>query len=80
MYPERTTKKTAKRYYEMSKNKWTFTELLEKKPSLNHIKQRVFNNSYVVQFWDKPARTIIAHLYTKMVTSLYIRIINKNEQ
>ena len=55
--------KDRKRYYEMSKNKWTFTELLEKKPSLNHIKQRVFNNSYVVQFWDKPARTIIAHLY-----------------
>ncbi len=52
-----------KRYYEMSKNKWTFTQLLEKKPSLNHNKQRVFNNSYVVQFWDKPARTIIAHLY-----------------
>ena len=51
------------RYKEMSKNKWTFKELLEKKPSLNHIKQRVFNNSYVVQFWDKPARTIIAHLY-----------------
>ena len=38
-------------------------EMLEKKPSLNHIKQRVFNNSYVVQFWDKPSRTIIAHLY-----------------
>ena len=55
--------KDRKRYFEMSKNKWTFKELLEKKPSLNHIKQRVFNNSYVVQFWDKPARTIIAHLY-----------------
>lgn len=55
--------KDRKRYYEMSKNKWTFTDLLEKKPSLNHIKKRVFNNSYVVQFWDKPARTIIAHLY-----------------
>jgi DNA (cytosine-5)-methyltransferase 1 len=55
--------KDRKRYYEMSKNEWTFTELLEKKPSLNHIKQRVFNNSYVVQFWNKPARTIIAHLY-----------------
>ena len=55
--------KDRKRYREMSKNKWTFKELLEKKPSLNHIKQRVFNNSYVVQFWDKPARTIIAHLY-----------------
>ncbi|TXB66223.1 DNA cytosine methyltransferase [Vicingus serpentipes] len=51
------------RYKIMSKNKWTFAELLEKKPSLNHNKQRVFNNSYVVQFWDKPARTIIAHLY-----------------
>ena len=47
----------------MSKNKWTFKDLIEKKPSLNHIKQRVFNNSYVVQFWDKPSRTIIAHLY-----------------
>jgi DNA (cytosine-5)-methyltransferase 1 len=55
--------KDRKRYHEMSKNIWTFKELLEKKPSLNHIKQRVFNNSYVVQFWDKPARTIIAHLY-----------------
>ncbi|GAA4270440.1 DNA cytosine methyltransferase [Hyunsoonleella aestuarii] len=51
------------RYKAMSKNKWTFMEMLEKKPSLNHLKQRVFNNSYVVQFWDKPARTIIAHLY-----------------
>lgn len=51
------------RYKEMSKNEWTFQELLEKKPSLNHIKQRVFKNSYVVQFWDNPARTIIAHLY-----------------
>ena len=55
--------KDRKRYYEMSKNKWTFKELLENKPFLNHNKQRVFGNSYVVQFWDKPARTIIAHLY-----------------
>lgn len=52
-----------KRYYAMSKNKWTFQDMLEKKPALNHLKQRVFNNSYVVQFWDSPARTIIAHLY-----------------
>lgn len=51
------------RYYEMSKNKWTFKDLLEKRPELNHIKQRVFDNSYVVQFWNLPARTIIAHLY-----------------
>ena len=52
-----------KRFREMSKNKWTFDELLEKKPSLRHKKKRVFNNSYVVQFWNKPSRTIISHLY-----------------
>lgn len=52
-----------KRYHVMSKNKWSFQDLLEKRPDLNHIKQRVFGNSYVVQFWDLPARTIIAHLY-----------------
>jgi len=52
-----------KRYLEMSKNKWTFKELLEKKPKLNHPKKRIFNNSYVVQFWNRPSRTIIAHLY-----------------
>lgn len=51
------------RYSVMSKNNWTFTQLLEKREDLRHPKQRVFNNSYCVQFWDKPARTIIAHLY-----------------
>jgi DNA (cytosine-5)-methyltransferase 1 len=51
------------RFKEMSKNNWVFQELLEKRPDLNHEKKRVFNNSYVVQFWDKPSRTIIAHLY-----------------
>lgn len=52
-----------KRFIAMSKNKWTFEQLLKKKPSLRHKKQRVFKNSYVVQLWDKPARTIISHLY-----------------
>jgi DNA (cytosine-5)-methyltransferase 1 len=52
-----------KRFREMAKNKWTFEKLLEKKPFLRHEKQRVFKNSYVVQFWDKPAKTIISHLY-----------------
>ena len=51
------------RYKEMSKNKWTFSQLLANRPDLNHKKKRVFNNSYVVQFWDQPSRTIIAHLY-----------------
>jgi DNA (cytosine-5)-methyltransferase 1 len=52
-----------KRYSLMSKNKWTFQQLLENRPELNHAKQRVFGNSYVVQWWDEPAKTIIAHLY-----------------
>ena len=51
------------RFKEMSKNKWTYEELLKKKPNLDHKKKRVFKNSYVVQFWDQPSRTIISHLY-----------------
>lgn len=51
------------RYKAMSKNHWTFRELLENRPDLNHKKQRVFGNSYTVQWWDLPSKTIIAHLY-----------------
>ena len=51
------------RYRVMSKEHWTFQELLQNRPDLNHEKQRVFGNSYVVQWWDLPAKTIIAHLY-----------------
>lgn len=52
-----------KRYKLMSKHKWTLGELYEKEPSLVHPKKRLFNNSYVVQHFDKPSKTIIAHLY-----------------
>lgn len=52
-----------KRYREMAKNKWTFKELLENREDLRHEKARVFNNSYTVQWWDLPSKTIIAHLY-----------------
>ncbi|AXX86513.1 type II cytosine-specific DNA methyltransferase [Malaciobacter marinus] len=51
------------RYKHMSKNKWTLEELYENKAHLIHPKKRLFNNSYVVQFFDKPSKTIIAHLY-----------------
>lgn len=51
------------RYTAMSKNKWTFQELLENREDLRHEKQRVFGNSYTVQWWDLPSKTIIAHLY-----------------
>lgn len=50
------------RYRAMSANHWTFTELLENRPDLRHERARLFDNSYAVQFWDLPARTIIAHL------------------
>ena len=52
-----------KRYREMAKNEWTFKELLENREDLRHEKARVFNNSYTVQWWDLPSKTIIAHLY-----------------
>lgn len=51
------------RYRAMSGNHWTFQELLEKRRDLRHEKQRVFGNSYTVQWWDLPSKTIIAHLY-----------------
>ena len=51
------------RYVEMAKNEWTFEELLNNRPDLKHEHPRVFGNSYTVQFWNNPARTIIAHLY-----------------
>lgn len=51
------------RYTVMSGNHWTFQELLAKRPDLNHKKQRVFGNSYAVQWWELPSKTIIAHLY-----------------
>ena len=51
------------RYRVMSMEHWTFQELLQNRPDLNHEKQRVFGNSYVVQWWDLPSKTIIAHLY-----------------
>ncbi len=52
-----------KRYKLMSQNKWTLGELYEKEPSLVHPKKRLFSNSYVVQHFDRPSKTIIAHLY-----------------
>lgn len=55
--------KDVERYRVMAENKWNFLQLLEKRPDLGHEKKRVFFNSYKVQWWDMPAKTIIAHLY-----------------
>ncbi|GAB7231291.1 DNA cytosine methyltransferase [Facklamia hominis] len=51
------------RYMVMAKENWTFLELLENRPDLNHDNPRVFGNSYVVQEWNRPSKTIISHLY-----------------
>jgi modification methylase ddeI len=52
-----------KRYRLMAKNKWDLSDLYQNEPSLIHIKKRLFNNSYCVQNYDAPSKTIIAHLY-----------------
>lgn len=49
------------RYTLMSKNKWSLRQLLDHHPELDN--GRAFGNSYVVQNWGLPGRTIIAHLY-----------------
>lgn len=51
------------RYQVMAQNHWAFEEMLENRADLRHENPRVFNNSYVVQWWDLPSKTIIAHLY-----------------
>lgn len=51
------------RYATMAKEHWTFQEMLENREDLRHEKARVFGNSYTVQWWDLPSKTIIAHLY-----------------
>lgn len=55
--------KDVERYQVMALNHWNFLELLDNRPDLGHEKKRVFFNSYKVQWWDTPSKTIIAHLY-----------------
>lgn len=55
--------KDVERYRVMAENHWNFLQMLELRPDLGHEKKRVFFNSYKVQWWDAPAKTIIAHLY-----------------
>lgn len=59
----RNNERDVERYRVMAENHWNFLQMLELRPDLGHEKQRVFYNSYKVQWWDSPAKTIIAHLY-----------------
>ena len=51
------------RFRVMIENKWSFGEMRKKRPDLEHDHARLFDNSYVVQWWDLPSKTILAHIH-----------------
>lgn len=51
------------RFRVMISNHWTFGEMRKNRPDLEHEHARVFDNSYVVQWWDLPSKTILAHIH-----------------
>ena len=51
------------RFAVMIRNRWTFGQLRKEMPQYEHEHARVFDNSYVVQWWDLPSKTILAHIY-----------------
>ena len=51
------------RFTYMIHNHWTFGQLRRTMPQYEHEHARVFDNSYVVQWWDLPSKTIIAHIH-----------------
>lgn len=51
------------RFRVMINNHWSFGEMRKKRPDLEHKQARVFDNSYVVQWWDLPSKTILAHIH-----------------
>ena len=51
------------RFIMMIKNHWSFGQLRREMPQYEHEHARVFDNSYVVQWWDLPSKTILAHIW-----------------
>lgn len=51
------------RFQVMIHNHWTFGQLRKQMPQYEHEHARVFDNSYVVQWWDLPSKTILAHIH-----------------
>lgn len=51
------------RFRIMIQNKWTFGQLRRNMPEYEHERARLFDNSYVVQWWDLPSKTILAHIH-----------------
>lgn len=51
------------RFSVMIQHHWTFGQLRREMPQYEHEHARVFDNSYVVQWWDLPSKTILAHIH-----------------
>lgn len=51
------------RFRVMIHNHWTFGQLRREMPQYEHKHARLFDNSYVVQWWDLPSKTILAHIH-----------------
>ena len=51
------------RFQIMIHNHWSFGQLRRMMPQYEHEHARVFDNSYVVQWWDLPSKTILAHIH-----------------
>lgn len=51
------------RFAVMIKKHWTFGQLRRKMPQYEHEHARLFDNSYVVQWWNLPSKTILAHIH-----------------
>lgn len=51
------------RFKVMIHNHWSFGQLRHAMPQYEHEHARVFDNSYVVQWWDLPSKTILAHIH-----------------
>lgn len=51
------------RFTVMIKNHWTFGQLRREMPQYEHEHARLFDNSYVVQWWNLPSKTILAHIH-----------------
>lgn len=59
----RHNEKDQERYKILSKNKWQLKDLVNVRPDLVHHDPKHFGNRYTVQSFDKPGRTVVAHLY-----------------
>lgn len=51
------------RFRVMIEHHWSFGEMRKQRPNLEHEHARLFDNSYVVQWWDLPSKTILAHIH-----------------